>query len=76
MTALAAVPPVQTRPRSSLERRICLLADYLAGFEYEEVVSMLQRLGVTGADLTGRTGGLVGSAGTSCRGVADGRHHV
>jgi sugar phosphate isomerase/epimerase len=44
---------------SAVEAKICLFTDHLADFDYREVASMLRQVGIAGADLTVRPGGLV-----------------
>lgn len=53
--------PSASGPLPSLLDRICLFTDHLDdfGFSYAEVAAMLKELGVAGADLTVRPGGLV-----------------
>jgi len=59
MKIAAAAPLALVQPASALESRICLFTDHLAGFDYPEVATMLRQLGIGGADLTVRPGGLV-----------------
>lgn len=55
-SARAAAPPAK-----DLADRICLFTDHLddSGYTFAEVASMMKQLGVTGPDLTVRSGGLV-----------------
>jgi hypothetical protein len=57
--AAATAPLALFQPASTPEARICLFTDHLADFDYREVATMLRQVGVGGADLTVRPGGLV-----------------
>ena len=59
MKAAATAPLALLQPVSSPEAKICLFTDHLADFDYQEVATMLRQVGVGGADLTVRPGGLV-----------------
>jgi sugar phosphate isomerase/epimerase len=56
---VAAAPFALLQPAPAPEARICLFTDHLAGFDYQEVATMLRQVGLSGADLTVRPGGLV-----------------
>jgi L-ribulose-5-phosphate 3-epimerase len=59
MKAAATAPLALLPPASTPEAKICLFTDHLADFDYREVATMLRQVGVVGADLTVRPGGLV-----------------
>src|SRR5262245_40005467 len=59
MKAAATAPLALFQPASTPQAKICLFTDHLADFDYKEVATMLRQVGVDGADLTVRTGGLV-----------------
>jgi len=59
LKAAATVPLALFQPASTPEARICLFTDHLANFDYQEVATMLRQVGLSGADLTVRPGGLV-----------------
>jgi len=56
-----AGPPAAAAPGPNLLERLCLFTDHLddSGYSYEEVARMLKQLGISGPDLTVRSGGLV-----------------
>jgi len=56
-SAAALATPLDAN--QSLDSRLCLFTDHLAGFGYDEVARMLAELKVAGPDLTVRRGGLV-----------------
>jgi len=54
-------PANGSNSRTDIKDRLCLFTDHLDdyGFSYQEVASMIEQLGVSGVDLTVRSGGLV-----------------
>jgi len=60
--ALRPAAPAAAQPQAApLRNRICLFTDHLddSGFTYAEVAAHLAQLGISGPDLTVRSGGLV-----------------